>query len=426
MKGLRTFFACFGILLVLLAAVAARLGLSSPVTVGVGRVVVLAAGVAILLASVLARERHLRSGASAVRAIAGTYTGLATVLLTALLLLGLGEGACFLINQRYLYLTDPRAELPYYRTQAWAGRYWREHARAFGQTRYEPFVVWRTAPFHGETINIDADGIRSTPNAGIAANSYKVFAFGGSAMLGIGAPDWGTIPAFLQEDMKHRFPAVSVTNFGEKGWVSTQSVVLLMRQLQAGNIPDLAVFYEGPNDALFALENGKAGSHAGQQRTAMLLEHPLVGALLDTNFSKFFLPRLARLAQHPRPSTPDERLASDVAGIYLANYRTVEALASKYGFKFEFFLQPIISTSRKTLTAEEKRMRSEMDYTAPGFAELVGRVYEIIGKRAPDLGNFRSLTGIYDDQSSQVWIDWIHVTPEGNRLAAAAMADVLR
>jgi hypothetical protein len=426
MRPLRISLLCGGALLVALALAAARLGLSNPGAISIARFVIGAAGLGLVLLSALLGSVRLTPLAATLGPLAGAYRNLSVILLTTLLLLCAADGVSYLINQRYLYAVDPRARLPYYQTQAWAGKYWREHVRAFGQTQYVPYIEWRTAPFQGETIQIDANGVRRTPGGDASGNSFKVFAFGGSAMLGFGSPDWETIPAYLQQDMKGRHPAVSVTNFGEKGWVSTQDVLMLMRQLQAGNIPDMVVFYDGLNDALFALENGRADGHAGQKRISVLLEHPLAGALLDSNLSKFILPRLAHFRPRAPQAAPDDSLASAVADTYLANTRIVEALAFQYGFKFEFFLQPIISIDPKDLTAEEQKMSAEMDYTAPEFRALVSRVYALIAARSPASGKIRPLTKVFAGQKSQLWIDWVHVTPEGNKMVADAMAGSLQ
>jgi hypothetical protein len=409
----------------LLAITAARLGLCNPEHFGAGRLVAVVAGAGLLACSALVRERHLGLLGSAVKAASRPYRDLSIIVFTTLLLLGCIEGACLLIN-RISLAADPRAGLSYYRGQAWSARYWTEHARAFDQDRYQPFVVWRNAPFQGEMINIDANGIRRTPGAEASPKSYRVFVFGGSAVMGFGSPDWGTIPAYLQEDLGRRFPSASVTNFGALGWVSTQSVFLLIRQLQAGNVPNLVIFYDGANECSSAAENGRADGHAGQRRISMQLEHPLLGELLASNLSIFLLPKLDRLERHLRRPAPDGRLASEVVDTYLSNYRTVEALASQYGFRFEFFLQPLILTGRKVLTTEERGMIPEMQYSAPGVAELASGVYQMIGARAPRLANLRSLTDVFDAQKSQIWIDWCHVTPEGNRIVAAAMAEALR
>ena len=119
--------------------------------------------------------------------------------------------------------------------------YWRE----FGVSRrqaYRPYVLWRRHAFSGKTINVDADGVRLTPGAVCGPSSFKVFVLGGSTVWGTGAADWNTLPAHLQTELQ-RVSArpVCVVNFGESAWVSTQSVLQLLLQLQAGNVPDLVI-----------------------------------------------------------------------------------------------------------------------------------------------------------------------------------------
>src|SRR4030095_8272929 len=59
-----------------------------------------------------------------------------------------------------------------------------------------------------------------------------------------------------------------VVNFGESAYVSTQSVIALMLQLQTGNVPDLAIFYEGTNDIYAAYQSGRAGVHQNVDQVA--------------------------------------------------------------------------------------------------------------------------------------------------------------
>jgi lysophospholipase L1-like esterase len=128
--------------------------------------------------------------------------------------------------------------------------------------RYHAFVLFRRGPLQGETINIDQEGIRFTPGADCGPHAFKVFAFGGSTMWGTGAPDWSTIPSYLQMGMnKLKNGPICVVNFGESAYVSTQSVIELMLQLQAGNIPDVTLFLDGVNDIYAAYQSGRAGLH---------------------------------------------------------------------------------------------------------------------------------------------------------------------
>ena len=201
--------------------------------------------------------------------IAHSYKAVAVLVLNTLLLFACFElAAISYVNLRQLLPAPPdplvgeggpRETVSYYASQSWAPRYWHEFRLARRQ-RYYSYVGWRRAPFDGETIQIDERGIRLTPGADCSANSFKVFAFGGSTMWGTGSPNWGTIPAYLQAGLqKLRHGPVCVVNFGETAYVSTQGVIMLLMQLQSGNVPDLVVFYDGPNDIYAAYQSGRAG-----------------------------------------------------------------------------------------------------------------------------------------------------------------------
>src|SRR5215467_15671222 len=67
---------------------------------------------------------------------------------------------------------SPREKVSYYASQDWAERYWYEF-RLSRKQQFYPFVGWRRAPFKGETINIDRNGIRLTPGANCGAHSFN-------------------------------------------------------------------------------------------------------------------------------------------------------------------------------------------------------------------------------------------------------------
>ena len=52
-------------------------------------------------------------------------------------------------------------------------------------------------------------------------------------------------------------------------------------------------------------------------------------------------------------------LSDSFVETYLGNYKIVDALAQKYGFKFFFFWQPQIAIGDKSLTSEELEMKRE-------------------------------------------------------------------
>src|SRR5207247_2022292 len=166
----------------------------------------------------------------------------------------------------------PREKVSYYSSNDWAKRYWYEF-RLSGTQRYYPYVGWRRAPFKGETIEIDQNGVRVTPGGDCSAKSFKVFTFGSSQMWGTGSPDWGTIPANLQKGLeKLRQGPVCVMNFAESAYVSTQDVIMLLMQLRSGNVPDLVLFYNIEDDIYAAYQSGRAGLPANLDQIAARFE----------------------------------------------------------------------------------------------------------------------------------------------------------
>jgi hypothetical protein len=351
---------------------------------------------------------------------------------------------------------SPREKVSYYSSQDWAKRYWYEFRLSRNQ-RYYPYVGWRRAPFKGETIRIDQNGVRLTPGADCSAKSFKVFAFGESSMWGTGSPDWGTIPANLQKDLeKMRQGPVCVMNFAESAYVSTQDIIMLLLQLRSGNVPDLVLFYSISGDIGAAYESGRVGVHANLDQIAARLEgrskpptfvdwlrrtyaysltNELVGKLTIANPQQTepghadFLDRAASTRNEPvtyqSMGIDVAKLSDSIVQDYLGNYEIVSALARKYGFKYFFFAPPIVSLGNKPLTREEIKMKSRLESNA-ALDKLVTAVYQRIERESSRYQNLYSMVHIFDRYDGLIWIDEGHVTPIGNQLIARRMLDIIQ
>jgi hypothetical protein len=250
-------------------------------------------------------------------------------------------------------------------------------------------------------------------------------------MLGWGSPDWGTIPAYLQaglEDLVGK--PVCVLNLAEDGFVSSQSLIALTRELQSGNVPDMVIFYDGVNEVIAAYESGEPNVHVTLAKIARRFEkpeNPLLEWIKGSRLYSLIGILAGQLADPGQESglsmfrfqaaaTDRSHLADAVADIYLGNYRIVDALAQEYGFEFSFFVQPHLAVSEKELTEEEQDLKSRMD---PALASLAKAVYASIAAAAPGREHLWFIAGVLDEERTQIWIDqWGHITPEGNRLVA--------
>jgi len=385
-----------------------------------------------------------------IQRVAHFYRGVAILTLNTLVLLACFELATTGVFKIWSVLSksteqlvgegNPREKVSYYASQDWAERFWHEF-RLARILRYYPYVGWRRAPFKGKTINVNQDGIRLTPGADCGANSFKVFAFGGSTMWGTGSPNWGTIPANLQAGLqKLRHGPVCVVNFAETAYVSTQGLLLLIMQLQSGNVPDLVIFYEGPPDIYAAYQSGQAGVPQNLSQLAATFEggggQPTLATLLTSSNSYSVVEDLmgrvmaAEKPAHVEPVTYDTMginvatLTDAIVRNFFGNYKIVSTLAQKYGFKYFFFLQPIVSMGNKPLTREEQEIKHRLEIE-DALNKLCTAVYQTVDLERSKYRNFYSLAHVFDGYDSLLWIDEFHVTPTGNQLIAQKVLQVI-
>jgi len=331
---------------------------------------------------------------------------------------------------------DPRQDVSYYRAQDWSSQYFLEVAALESLANvYRPFTIWVAPSFSGELVNVDDNHHRRTPGAQCDDDSYTIFAFGGSTMFGVGVPDGGTIPAYVQQKVERDTPVCTV-NFGQSAYVSDQGVIELMREIKASRIPDLVIFYDGTNDVLAAYQNGAAGGHLEQARVIELLtgasdgealDEQIVDELADKTYTVNLLDRWFRgdspppddeSVQNYRTLGVDEQmLAEAVIQNYLGNYEIVETLAARYDFDFAFFWQPIIFRE-KTLTDEEQAM---IDARGAAYRDLFDVAYDVGGEVFHDYANLHDLSDVFAAHDELIWGDWLHVTPEGNEIIVNAM-----
>jgi hypothetical protein len=334
---------------------------------------------------------------------------------------------------------DPRSASSYYASQSWATVYWQEFSASRRQ-RYRPFVLWRRGAFAGQTINIDDNGIRATPGSSCGPQSLKVFVIGGSTVWGTGSPDWGTLPAYLEGELQRATRrSVCVVNYGESAYVSTQSVLQLLLQLQSANVPDLVISYDGLNDVYSAYQSGKAGVHENlaqlvasfeggetteQGVTARAMRHTnlfgLTEALLQKVTSSHGEP--PKVFTYQNMGVDEKSLSDAIVKTYFGNYGIVESLARQYGFDFRFFWPPYIRMGHKPLIPEEEAIANEVD---PPLDRLYQSVQRGVSESTSAYLKLIDLTNIFDDHPDLVWIDDMHVTPIGNQILAGTMTRAL-
>ena len=339
--------------------------------------------------------------------------------------------------------TRPTVPHPY-TLQQWWPAYQAELQASFA-TQWAPYVYWGRQPHVGRHVNVDSAGHRRTAQ-GVARGGAvrRVFFFGGSTMWGTGARDEMTIPSQVAARLAERgVRDVAITNFGETGYVFTQSLLELELELRRGSRPDVVVFLDGLDDVASAVIDGGAGlpqneaNRVDEYRLGRVLASDndlrALGMLgLATAARSRLLRRLAALASSAAVSAPPaDTLARDVVDTYASTADLVEALARRYGFCAFYFWQPALHTSLKPLTPYEQALR--VGIAAHPFQQRLRAVHlaatSAIDSRMAAVapGRFSNLARVFDDDTATVFLDDLsHTTEQANgKLAAATLGPLL-
>ena len=314
---------------------------------------------------------------------------------------------------------------------------------------YRPYVVWSRKPFDGELIHIDAEGHRTTYHNSTRDDALQIWLLGGSVLWGQGVPDTETIPSFLAEIMNEQLGIdTRVWNLGEIGYVSTQEIVELIRQLQIRRRPDFVIFLDGVNDApAAALWPDVPGTHMSYYKIRDRFEmparrgvHPWLAVFRSSGFVRladYLRQKLGLSGLRPSPlwSLPtnaaqiSER-GEQAARVWLKNYHLTDALGQSYDFVPLYFLQPSLFVGEKPLHPAEQELRvSESENEAK---KVSMDVYDVMRRAVRDsLAASPSLEGVYDisDLFAQtrepLYVDYVHMAGKGNKMLAAELARIL-
>ena len=263
---------------------------------------------------------------------------------------------------------------------------------------------------------------------------------GGSSLWGFGARDDRTIPSLLARELFERKQDVRIRNLAELGYVSTQEVLVLMREIQSGYRPDVVIFYDGVNDTTSALLEGEAGlttNEINRRREFNLLRTPsrlagaLLGKLVRDSGSYRFAQAVSRrfITGDNRPGqlltdSARARLAIEIVGRYEANVELVERLGREYAFRPLFYWQPVVFSKRAPVAFEQEEA-VRYAWAEPMFHDVLRLIRET--SKLGDHSAFHNLSGVFDDSDSLVFIDYCHTTESANaRIAKRVGDDVMR
>jgi hypothetical protein len=279
---------------------------------------------------------------------------------------------------------DPSRPRHPYTDSSWFRTYGREYDSSF-TLQWKPYVYFRRPPFSGSVINVDSAGHRRTiPGPRPAADTIRVFVFGGSTLWGTDLRDAATIPSVLSRVLASKATSdvtFDVTNLGETGYVFTQEMLELELQLRVGHVPNIVVFYDGINDVGAAVQSGQVGlpmnesNRVREFQLGRVIYGTELGPASDARVAAVMVQTAVQRSQllqrlvgtFGRRATSERRtvvargqsleaLTRDQVRIYLGNVEMIEALSRAYGFKVVYVWQPTFQTTTKRLTPREQAL----------------------------------------------------------------------
>lgn len=370
------------------------------------------------------------------KALRGLRTGWGVLGVTLCILL-VSEGAFRLA--RAIWRKSDRTALASasaFQDAPWSGRYVDDLLTQV-TARWHPYVYWRNAPLESPFINIDESGLRRTihpqsdrtEGASTSKGPLRVFMFGGSALWGYGARDEHTIPSELAQELARRGYDALVTNFGQLGYVSTQDRLALEEELRVGNIPDVAVFLNGYNDLMAALQTQQGGlpqNESNRRAEFNANTWQTLGRDLERSGIFWFIEGLSRRlggnSDHRIESgqVATEELASEVSRFYTENLQCIDTLGQRHGFLPLYYWQPTVFTKRHRVGSEEPAFQ-EYPILADLLRDTLSHLQQV-GKSesSPTLIDTAPL---FDDAEEAVFIDACHFNEAACRTIAIQMAN---
>jgi len=239
------------------------------------------------------------------------------------------------------------------------------------------------------------------------------------SMWGTGSNDANTIPSLVTQIGGFRSQ-----NYAENAWTAHQGLSLLIQLLQEGHRPDVVVFYDGVNEVAHKCRRELTPtSHAREHQIRVAVSGTKPQEAYGLQYMLGPLVGLARLVHgrlfgrnaiafdcHENPEK-----AKQIADNLIQDWDVARRLVESYGGKFIGILQPVAYYSGTKLDHIRLNDTQEKQYQA---------VYPLIREKMAGRPSLHDLTGVLD-RDEYIYIDFCHVSPNGNRYVAQKLVEVL-
>jgi hypothetical protein len=293
--------------------------------------------------------------------------------------------------------------------------------------KYYDEFLYAAAPVSTGHINFtDYYSARWTPDSVPLSEAENIiWTFGGSTMENTETTDSLTIANTWARMFNASLGPSHVKNFGAGGFFSSYELIKfqkLLREVPQSELPNIAIFYDGFNDALFGFQYGPGRPQTDLSlKLQALVEHDdittgayAISRTLST-YSRFWERTAARLVEHllfplAEPDTGAANLDQAVR-IYTSNVRMIQATCQVFEIHCYFILQALVVT-KKPLSQVEQDVLNNLEAHprfAPEGTRFIREFYKRMIEEFADDEHFIDASHILDGRSEPDFYDLGHV-----------------
>ena len=324
----------------------------------------------------------------------------------------------------------------------------------------DPYLLFRMAPNQRHPrVRTNQYGLRNddiTPRPG--PETVRILLLGGSVAWGFNAlSNEDTISAYLEELLNRptsdtkgiRFEVLNGAAPGYVAWQESLIYALYYRELGA----HIVIALDGANEVGAGLTASAPGYPLGFDEAVVSHRRPrlslakLISEWVEWRFqrSKTYqlthdreLPRLGitKLIRQVRPKSLEEIQPLSPDEVAQAYSLSLQHLVDVAGFDQRFViavLQPMLILSEsKNRTEFEETISHEFELKAPGatqyYVDGFERLRDTLRKLHLRNSNFRGIDSslLFRDETTDVFIDYCHLTTRGRQVLAQVLADAIR
>jgi hypothetical protein len=300
------------------------------------------------------------------------------------------------------------------------------------------FTGFSEAPFHGKYVNVSPYGFRPGTDQGPwppvhDGKNFVVFLFGGSTAFSYGETDDQAMGSRLQPLLAKKLGRpVSVYNFGQSSYFSTQERILFEQLILSGQRPDMVIFLDGLND--FHWVNAVMPASPDQRPP-----RPVTPTWRSTLVDATRLLPMGRLAVSVRDSlakvthqkTPDEikvlstnfadpKSLQGAIDRYLTNMRLIQAEAKEYSIRTLFVWEP--APTYEYDLSYDPFITPELGFTGFTYTKYgYPMLRDEVARTPPE--NFFWCADLQKDMHELLYVDEFHYSPKMTDIIAGCIVD---